>query len=34
MVEYKSLRENPASVLERDKYLGSLEKYERMHPCG
>ena len=28
MVEYKSLRENSTSILERDKALGSLHKYE------
>ena len=32
MVEDKSLRENSTSILEGDKALGSLYKYEKMYP--
>ena len=34
MVEYNSVKENSASILERDKTLGRLYKYERMYPWG
>ena len=34
MVAYKSLREISTSIMEADKVLGSLEKYEKMYPWG
>ena len=32
MVEYESLSESSTRLLERDKPLAILYKYERMHP--